>query len=217
MTLLDLPGTHRLALRESALFEADDHDHGHDHIGNNRGMEGHPVLGINYRIGELNSAIGLAQMRKLNHILTIQKSVQQKLKLALSKHEQITFRNIPDENGDSYTFLSFMLPTEADTRALLAKFAEKGIDACQYWYDNQFHYWKNWQHLHNLSSTNKLPLHALTIPQDYKIIKFPISDDIISRNISMIVKLGWSDAELDMRIEKIHQALNEVFNSSVSA
>lgn len=31
VTLLDAPGTHRLALRESALFETDDHDHGHDH------------------------------------------------------------------------------------------------------------------------------------------------------------------------------------------
>src|SRR5690606_33361365 len=41
-------------------------DHGHDHIGDNRGMENHPYLGNNYRIGEINAAIGLTQMRKIN-------------------------------------------------------------------------------------------------------------------------------------------------------
>src|SRR5690606_9639778 len=44
-------------------------DHGHSHQGTNRGMEPHPVLGINFRIGELNAAVGLAQTRKVPHIL----------------------------------------------------------------------------------------------------------------------------------------------------
>ena len=35
-------------------------DHGHDHIGSDRGFEGHPFLGMNYRISEMNAAIGLA-------------------------------------------------------------------------------------------------------------------------------------------------------------
>jgi 8-amino-3,8-dideoxy-alpha-D-manno-octulosonate transaminase len=40
-------------------------DHGHDHVGNNRGMENHPYLGFNYRISELHAAVGLAQTRKV--------------------------------------------------------------------------------------------------------------------------------------------------------
>ncbi|MCC6691269.1 MAG: aminotransferase class V-fold PLP-dependent enzyme, partial [Bacteroidia bacterium] len=44
-------------------------DHGHDHIGNNRGMEQHPILGFNYRISELNAAVGLAQTRKVPAII----------------------------------------------------------------------------------------------------------------------------------------------------
>ena len=43
-------------------------DHGHDHVGNNRGMENHPIVGFNYRIGEINAAIGLAQTRKVPFI-----------------------------------------------------------------------------------------------------------------------------------------------------
>lgn len=37
-------------------------DHGHDHIGNDRGAENHPIIGFNYRISELNAAVGLAQL-----------------------------------------------------------------------------------------------------------------------------------------------------------
>ena len=40
-------------------------DHGHDHIGNNRGMENHPIIGFNYRISELHAAIGAAQTPSL--------------------------------------------------------------------------------------------------------------------------------------------------------
>src|SRR5213078_364749 len=44
-------------------------DHGHDHIGNNRGMENHPVIGFNFRISELHAAVGAAQARKVLSIL----------------------------------------------------------------------------------------------------------------------------------------------------
>lgn len=47
-------------------------DHGHDHIGNDRGAETHPFLGYNYRISELNAAVGIAQLRKLDTIVAIQ-------------------------------------------------------------------------------------------------------------------------------------------------
>ena len=48
-------------------------DHGHDHIGHDRGAETHPFLGYNYRISELNAAVGLAQVRRLSEFIAIQK------------------------------------------------------------------------------------------------------------------------------------------------
>ncbi|MDO8720644.1 MAG: DegT/DnrJ/EryC1/StrS family aminotransferase, partial [Syntrophales bacterium] len=42
------------------------HDHGHDHNPNvTRAMEGRTILGFNYRMNELQGALGLAQLRKL--------------------------------------------------------------------------------------------------------------------------------------------------------
>jgi len=96
---------------EELYLKADAYaDHGHDHVGNDRGLEGHGVLGSNYRISELNAAVGLAQLRKLDFMLERQREHKKWLKEALSQCPAVRFRNIPDEAGDSATFLSFFLP-----------------------------------------------------------------------------------------------------------
>jgi 8-amino-3,8-dideoxy-alpha-D-manno-octulosonate transaminase len=48
-------------------------DHGHDHLGVDRGADLHPFIGYNFRISELHAAVGLAQIRKLEGFLAIQK------------------------------------------------------------------------------------------------------------------------------------------------
>ncbi len=82
-------------------------DHGHDHTGSDRGLEGHPILGTNFRISELNAAVGLAQLRKIDYILKKQRAHKKAIKDAMSRFSEITFRKIPDEKGDSATFLPF--------------------------------------------------------------------------------------------------------------
>jgi 8-amino-3,8-dideoxy-alpha-D-manno-octulosonate transaminase len=82
-------------------------DHGHSHVGNNRGMEPHPIIGTNYRISELHAAVGLAQFRKLPHILECQRKNKSKLEQTISKFSQINLRKTPDKKGDSATFLIF--------------------------------------------------------------------------------------------------------------
>src|ERR1700722_16210149 len=91
-------------------------DHGHDHKGVDRGADLHPFIGYNFRISELHAAIGLAQVRKLNQFLALQKKNQQQLKAILSQVPEISFRAIPDPEGDICTFLSWFLPTEEITR-----------------------------------------------------------------------------------------------------
>lgn len=187
-------------------------DHGHDHIGNARGMEQHPNIGSNFRIGEMNAAIGLAQMRKIRHIIEVQKKNQKTLVDVLRKYPQITFRDIPDESGDSATFISFFTPNEATTRKVVKAFADNSVDACQYWFDNMFHYIRQWDHIREMKSTYKMPVHELPQPQDYKNIQFPKSDNVVSRLISMVVKVGWTEEQLSDRIRKIEKALDSVFS-----
>lgn len=184
-------------------------DHGHDHIGENRGADGHPVIGFNYRTNELNAAVGIAQIRKLDKILEIQRKNKKILKDAIKDIDGVSFRHIPYEEGDSATFLTFLLPDETSAKRVNKALADGGVDSCAYWYDNNWHYYKQWHHLHTLTSINKLPQIGMENLPDYKNIKLPKSDELISRAISMQIKLSWTDSQLKERAEKFANIIRE--------
>ncbi len=183
-------------------------DHGHDHLGTDRGAEGHEYLGANYRISELNAAVGLAQLRKLDRILAIQRAHKQFLKDALGSLPGVQFRTIPDPAGDSATFLSFMLPTEDDARQAARQLAGAGVDGCFYWYDNNWHYHRKWDHVKQLKSPGRLPI------QEFGYGKNSItnrsltrSDAIMSRTLSLLIKLSWTKEALQERAERMRSVL----------
>lgn len=184
-------------------------DHGHDHIGDDRGLEGHPVLGANYRISELNAAVGVAQLKKLDFILETQRKHKKIIKDALAQFSEITFRKIPDEQGDSATFLSFFLPDESMARKTAAALGQAGVDACFYWYDNNWHYIRQWDHFKQLKSLAKLPLELLENRPDYQTLELPQSDSIMNRTISMLIKLSWTAEELEQRTQIIVDVIKE--------
>jgi len=184
-------------------------DHGHDHIGDDRGLERHPVLGANYRISELNAAVGVAQLKKLDSILETQRKHKKIIKDALAQFSEITFRKIPDEQGDSATFLSFFLPDESMARKTAAAFGQAGVDACFFWYDNNWHYIRQWDHFKQLKSLAKLPIELLEHRPDYQTLELPRSDNIMSRTISMLIKLSWTEEELEQRTQIIVDVIKE--------
>ena len=135
---------------ESDLFikASEYHDHGHDHDPNvGRGLEKRSFFGFNYRMMELQGALGLAQLRKLDRIiLARQKENKARIKETLSGIDQITFRNIIDPDGETATFLIFFVPTAEKAKEFNRIMTDEG--ACTvYWYDNLWHYYEKWEHL----------------------------------------------------------------------
>jgi 8-amino-3,8-dideoxy-alpha-D-manno-octulosonate transaminase len=176
-------------------------DHGHDHVGDDRGREGHPILGFNHRISELNAAVGLAQLRRLDEILDIQRSRKRAWKTALSEVPGLEFRHIPDREGDSATFLTLMLPDEDRARSAAAALGAAGVDGAFYWYDNNWHYLRSWDHLKRFASPARLPIALVSNAPDYSRLELPRSDALMSRSLSLQIRLGWSDADFDRRVE----------------
>src|SRR6266487_5354868 len=116
-------------------------DHGHDHKGVDRGADQHPFIGYNFRISELHAAVGLAQIKRLNEFLEIQKRNHTQLRNILLQVPEISFRKIPDPGGDSCTFLSWFLPTEEVAKTVVSEMRSQAILAGNfYWYDNNWHY-----------------------------------------------------------------------------
>jgi 8-amino-3,8-dideoxy-alpha-D-manno-octulosonate transaminase len=104
-------------------------DHGHDHLPNpgGRGGEGRPFIGFNYRMMEIQGAIGLAQLAKLDRIVAAQKANKAFLREAVSVLPGVSFREILDAEGDSATFLTFMLPDKEQTAAVNQVLRDQGV------------------------------------------------------------------------------------------
>lgn len=193
-------------------------DHGHDHLGVDRGADLHPFIGYNYRISELHAAVGLAQIRKVDKVLSIQKKNHQYLKNVLSQIPEVGFRRIPDPAGDSCTFLSWFLPTEEITRAVVNELKAQGILAGNfYWFDNNWHYIRKWDHLKNSITLNALhpELKAEVIKQANK--NFSASDAIMSRCISTAIGLLWTDEQLKEKAEKMAGVIKKVLKEKAVA
>ncbi|MBQ4915435.1 DegT/DnrJ/EryC1/StrS family aminotransferase [Maribacter sp. MMG018] len=183
-------------------------DHGHDHVGNNRGAESHPFLGYNYRISELNAAVGCAQIQRLDEFLDIQKRHYDILRNSLEEIEGVTFRRVPDNGVENYSFLSFFLPTGDLARKTHASLVDGGVDACFYWFDNNWHYYKKWEHLTNLKSLGKLPEEVKNRLPDYSTSDFSRSDQWIERTISCLIKLSWTEEEVKARALKMKEIIS---------
>ena len=191
-------------------------DHGHDHLGVDRGADLHPFIGYNYRISELHAAVGLAQIRKLDTFLSLQKKNYQALRGYLEQIPEISFRVVPDGGVDSCSFLSWFLPSEKITKAVVAELKEQGLLAGNfYWFVNNWHYISKWDHLknaatlHNISNDQKAALLKL------KDAKFEASDAIMSRCISTAISLVWTEAQIKEKGEKMVAVIRKVLETQV--
>lgn len=185
-------------------------DHGHDHIGKDRGAETHPFMGYNFRISELNAAVGLAQLDKLDGILKIQKENYTVLREALETVEGVTFRRVPEGGVENYSFLSFFLPTEELTQKAHQALSEAGVDACFYWYINNWHYINGWEHLRNLKSLGNLSSEVKNQMQDLNNTDFSKSHAVMGRTLSSLIKLGWTEKQVKERAEAMKAAISSV-------
>jgi 8-amino-3,8-dideoxy-alpha-D-manno-octulosonate transaminase len=189
------------------------HDHGHDHKAAGRALDGRTTLGFNYRMNEIQGALGLAQLRKLDYIVAEQRKNKESIKEALRPVAGVKFRDIPDPDGDTATFLAFNLPTEAATKAFQKALSAQGIDTVRY-KDNLWHYVPNWEHFLARATANskKYPFNNQTYKGkvDYRREDIPQAEDILGRTLVMGIQVKMPEekiAGIKKGIKKAAEAL----------
>ncbi|SFZ94307.1 8-amino-3,8-dideoxy-alpha-D-manno-octulosonate transaminase [Flaviramulus basaltis] len=185
-------------------------DHGHDHVGNDRGAETHPFLGYNFRISELHAAVGLAQVKRLPEFLDIQKNNYIVIREALSVIPEVTFRTVPEVGEESYAFLNFFLPDLETARKTSEAFKKNGVDACFHYYDNNWHYIRKWNHLKDMKSLFPISAEVKKGLEYLQTKEYPQSDHYIARNISCLIKLSWTKEEVIARANKMVEIINDI-------
>jgi 8-amino-3,8-dideoxy-alpha-D-manno-octulosonate transaminase len=188
-------------------------DHGHDHLGVDRGADLHPFIGYNFRISELHAAVGLAQIRKLDSFLALQKKNNKALRTYLEQIPEISFRVIPEGGEDSCSFLSWFLPTTELTQSVVAEMKEQGILAGNfYWFANNWHYISKWDHLKNSTTLGRISPEQEAALLHLKSTSFAASDAIMGRCISTAISLIWTDEQIKEKGEKMVAAIRKVLN-----
>jgi 8-amino-3,8-dideoxy-alpha-D-manno-octulosonate transaminase len=181
------------------------HDHGHDHNPNvSRAMEGRTILGFNFRMNELQGALGLAQLRKLPTIIAEQRKNKATIKESLSNVPGVGFRNIPDPDGDTATFLGFNLPAEAAAEKFQKALSAEGVDTVCF-KKNLWHYLPNWEHFLARSTANSKK-YPFTDPSyqgkvNYDRSTIPRAEDILGRTLVMGISV-WMPEEKLMKIKQ---------------
>ncbi len=178
------------------------HDHGHDHVVNpgGRGGEGRRFIGFNYRMMELQGAMGIAQLAKLDAMITSQKGHKARLREAAAAIPGVRFRTLVDESGDTATFFAFILETKEQCQKVNTVLGEHGAGAINF-SENSWHFYPSWEHLHAGAAVAASgwpfaePGGKRRVVYDPKVL--PQSADLMSRTLIYPVSIKMSEEQLE--------------------
>ena len=177
-------------------------DHGHMHMSDlPRGQDPRRARGLNYRMGEVVGAIGLAQLAKLEYILTRQKENKKRIKEEIIDVPGLTFREFTDEEGSQGDTLIFRLPDEEKTLKMAQLLAEKGFGSKILPEALDWHYAGAWTHIfkefHGYD-VNNLTRH------------WPKTGKLLKSSIALPVFVNMEEARMMELVKIIHESALKV-------
>jgi 8-amino-3,8-dideoxy-alpha-D-manno-octulosonate transaminase len=190
---------------------AEYHDHGHDHRVNpgGRGGEGRRFIGSNYRMMELQGAIGLAQLAKLDSMIVAQQKNKTVLKEAAAAIPGVTFRQLVDPQGDSATHLAFILQDREHCQRVNASLRKDGLGAVNF-SENTWHYFPQWEHLLGAKSLTRsgYPFNEPGGPKRivYDTKALPLSAALLERTLVYPVSIRMTEEKLEQMCRTLHSA-----------
>ncbi len=168
------------------------HDHGHEYSDTNRANDPAILRGFNHRMTEIQAAIGMVQLSKLDKILKAQKYNKARLKEKIGA-KNFSFRDIVDESGDIGDSL-IVLVNDKISPKILAKLIKdyslpiKNIPDAIRW-----HYAGYWQHILGENA-----------PKNYK-----KSDAYLLRSVAIPINV-FSSSEIEERVVDFFSAVKSI-------
>lgn len=177
------------------------HDHGHKYLSSvPRGLDDAVSVGFNYRMMELQGAIGIVQLSKLDFIISSQRKNKAKLKSKLVENNfPFKFRKIHDQNelGDA---LIFMLENREQALKFLDCMKREGLATKNIPDAMRWHFAKHWKHLYANSKHYK----------DSYQNQWQRSADILESSIAIPIMIRMSDEDIEGTALKLLKISKEV-------
>ncbi len=177
-------------------------DHGHEQNPNfPRGKDTRKFWGFNYKATELQGAIGLAQLKKIDYVLQKQKENKQKIKDAVIEIKNIEFREIPDIDGDTGDTLIFFVENKDKANNFAKLLAERGLGTKNLPDAIDWHYAGAWNHIFgNYPEFRGKDLNEV----------FAKSTELLRRAIALPIMVNMQEEQIDKIINAIKEISKQI-------
>jgi dTDP-4-amino-4,6-dideoxygalactose transaminase len=155
------------------------HDQGHAPLRAGVEVGERSILGMNFRMNELTGAVALAQLRKIDRVLTVLREKKKLFKDLISDIPGVRFRRLNDPAGDCATLLTVIFDSAEQAGRVSRALCTKTVD------NSGWHVYSNMEHFNLYLKERGLPFGRGAYPR---------TDDILSRSINLSV--GVVDAGL---------------------
>ena len=177
------------------------HDHGHESNPSlPRGRDSRRMWGFNFRMTEMQGAVGLAQLRKLDMIRAANERNYKRLEAGLTDIPGLGFRAIPSKCQPLYDTLIVNLPTAEQTSAFVSGMAARQLGTKNIPDAAEWHFAGYWDHMAEALGFTKECLWEAMAP----------TQEILARSVSLPIMVKESESALDGRIEKLREIATEV-------
>ena len=130
------------------------------------------ILGLDFRMTELNGAVALAQLRKIDKIVSTLRAKKKKFKSLIADAGGFKFRTVYDPEGECATLCTVIFDSAAKATEVSKKLGSKTVDL------SGWHVYANMEHIDR---------YLAEMGQPHGKGAFPKTDDILSRAINLSV------------------------------
>ncbi len=163
------------------------HDHGHENNPNvPRWKDTRKSSGFNYRMTELQGAVGIAQLKKLNKIIKLQKYNANKILKDIRNLPNLEIRNCDDHCSQTYDSLIVIFKEKSLAEKCRINLNKKSINTKILPEAKTWHFAKYWSHMPELSFSHKKNLKNA----------FYTSEKILERCVSIPINCKMSNKHI---------------------
>ena len=179
--------------------------------------EGEVFCGVNFRMSELVGAVMLAQLDRLEGLLSRMRTNKKRIKDQVRGLKGVSFRRLNDEKGDTGTCLIFFLETKDRVRPFVEALKAEGVEAGGI-FDKaipDWHIYAHWKHIIDKVTPTKegcpyaCPYYKKK-PIDYSEDMCPKTLEYLSRSVHLDIPPQLTGQDCDMiakGIRKVAEAL----------
>ncbi len=183
------------------LKAASFHDHGHEHRPDvPRGEDSRKMPGFNYRLGEIQGALGVVQLSRLDYVIGEQRKNKARIKEAISGRRELRFRDLPDAAGDGGDTLVIFLPNKGMASDFEKELTRQGVGTKILPSALDWHYFTNWEHI-----ISKLR-GKMECPRGM----WSRSDSLLRRAVAISISVKMGDEEIERVISALQKATQAV-------